>query len=168
MPLLNRGGQLFLNSAPMQLLGNSSGGGVLQSLARSLGTGGKILALGALAPLASLGLYKAIEKMQDRKEASTREEDFKAMLGEAPVLAEDPDRARKHFMTLRRLALDISKDPLLSAGYVRRAQTYENQGVDPSLVANLLLRKQEEPTKKWEVAARHLPSVKVSANTWEL
>jgi len=154
----------------MQLFGGgtSSAGDILRSVGRSLGTGGKILALGALAPIASLGMLRAIQKMQDRDEANTREQDFQEALKEAPVLQENPDRARKHFMTLRRLALDLSKDPLLAAGYIRRAQTYENQGVDPSLVGNLLLRKQEDPTKKWEVAARHLPDVKVSANTWEL
>ena len=165
--------QHILSTTPMYLAQAQKAGfkGIGQAMSRALRTGGKVAAFGALAPLGTMALFSLMEAKDKAGEAATRGGDFKNMLEEAPSLKENQSRAKKHFMTLRRLAPDISKDPVLSAGYVRKVQTYENQGVDPSLVAPLLLRDPSpgmKTMKKWEVASQTLPQTKVGVETWEL
>jgi hypothetical protein len=47
-------------------------------------------------------------------------------------------------------------------------KSYQNEGVDPSLVAPLLLRQPVDSMKKWEVASRQMPQTKVDIPSWEL
>jgi hypothetical protein len=144
------------------------GGGLGAMLGRALKTGGKVAAFGALAPLGTMALLSLIEARDEAKEKMTRNKHFEAVLDEAPSLREDRVNAMKHFRTLRRLAPDISKDPMLSAGYIKKVKSYQNEGVDPSLVAPLLLRQPVDSMKKWEVASRQMPQTKVDIPSWEL
>lgn len=142
-----------------------------RSLMKILGTGGKIAALGAVAPLASLAVLGAMDKKDKAVERATRGFDFNKVLDESPSLRSDRALAKKHFRTLRRVAPDLSKDPVLAAGLVKKLNAYADKddgGVDPSVIQSLLLRPTMDTGKKWEVAARSLPQSKVDVASWEL
>jgi len=148
-----------------------SGSGIGQSIMRALKVGGKITALGALAPITSLALLGLLERKDRASERMSRGHDFRKVLEEAPSLAKDRAMAEKHFRTLRRVAPDISRDPVLAAGLVKKLNAYadrEDGGVDPSVIQNLLMRPDTSPMKKWDVASRTLPQTKVDIASWEL
>jgi hypothetical protein len=134
--------------------------GFLGRLAGAAKAGGKMAVVGGAATLGSLGLLALLKAKEHAHERVTRGGDFQKMLKEAPSLQEKKDEAHKHFMTLRRLAPDIAREPVLAAGFTKKMMAYQNEGVDPTIVHQLFLRKNPtDATKVWEVAARSIPSV---------
>jgi len=101
---------------------------------------GKVLA--AAAPFGiiiggSLAAAAAIAGVKKAHEAATRDRDFGKALGESPRLRKDKTRAYKHFLTLRNMNSKLSKDPMIAAGYMNKAMSFEQEGIDPSIALAL-------------------------------
>ena len=85
----------------------------------------------------SLAAAAAIAGASALHERITRDRDFHSALRESPRARKKQATAYKHFMTLRRINRSLSKDPLVSAGYMNKAMSYESEGIDPSLALAL-------------------------------
>jgi len=160
--------QMHSFASPFAPVPKRSLGAAAGKLAR---TAGKIGALGVLAPLTSLALLGMLEKKEQAGEKMTRGRDFEQAIREAPSLQQDRAMAAKHFRTLRRVAPDISKDPQLAAGMMKKMQAYvdkDDGGLDPTVIQSLMLRKEPTTMKKYDIASRTLPSTKVDVAAWDL
>lgn len=85
----------------------------------------------------SLAAAAAIAGAGALHERITRKRDFQDALSESPTAKRNSKRAFKHFMTLRRINQQLSSDPLVAAGYMNKAMSYESEGIDPSLALSL-------------------------------
>ena len=94
----------------------------------------------------SLAVAAAIAGAGALHEKMTRDNDFKTALKESPSAKRNQARAYKHFMTLRRINRSLSRDPLVAAGYMNKAMSYETEGIDPSIALALA-----RPGEKFEM-----------------
>lgn len=103
---------------------------LIKSAIRTMGPTGLVIG-GALATAAAFAGVKAIY------ERMTRDRDFQRALAESPTARKNKIRAYKHFMTLRRVNPELSKDPLVAAGYMNKGMAFEQEGIDPSIALAL-------------------------------
>jgi hypothetical protein len=108
-----------------------------KTVSRALGRVGRAMGpLGAVmgASLAAAAAYQGAVSAHERM---TRDNDFLRALGESQNLRKNKQGAYKHFMTLRRMNQTLSQDPMVAAGYMNKALSFENEGIDPSIALAL-------------------------------
>lgn len=103
-----------------------------------------------------LGLLGGADVAWDKMTAGR---DFRRAVKEAPSLRKNQSSARKHFNTFRRINANMSKDPVLSAGYIKKAQTYEREGLDPALVRAIADDRSGNVIEMWKGLQKAVPGV---------